>query len=69
MVPEFLQTDCVPAKLAAALEAAMNEGPARERQLNGFRRLREILKVDGETPAQRAVQVVLDVVAGQRRSA
>ncbi|QJP12847.1 lipid-A-disaccharide synthase [Starkeya sp. ORNL1] len=68
VVPEFLQTDCVPGKLAAALEAAMNEGPARERQLNGFRRLREILKVDGKTPAQRAAQVVLDVV-GERRSA
>jgi lipid-A-disaccharide synthase len=68
VVPEFLQTDCVPEKLAAALGRAMDEGEDRTRQLDGSKRLREILKVDGETPAQRAVQVVLDVV-GQRRPA
>jgi lipid-A-disaccharide synthase len=68
VVPEFLQTDCVPDKLAAALGQAMDAGPARERQLEGFARLREILKIDGETPAQRAVQVVLDVLATRGRS-
>lgn len=69
VVPEFLQTDCVPEKLAAALGTVMEEGPARTRQLEGFRRLREILALDGETPAQRAVRVVLDVVAARRRAA
>lgn len=69
VVPEFLQTDCVPEKLAAALGAAIDEGAARERQLVAFRRLREILKVDGETPAQRAVQVVLEVAGARPRAA
>lgn len=69
VVPEFLQTDCVPEKLAAALGAAIDEGPARQRQLEGFTRLREILKVDGETPAQRAVQVVLEVAGARPRAA
>lgn len=65
VVPEFLQTDCVPAKLAEALGAAIDEGPARARQLAGFERLRSILAVDGETPARRAARVVLDIVAGR----
>lgn len=69
VVPEYLQTDCVPEKLAEGLTAAMEEGPPRERQLAGFARLRDILKVDGETPAQRAVQVVLEVVGVRSRSA
>lgn len=69
VVPEFLQTDCVPEKLAVALGEAIDDGAARQRQLDAFRRLREILAVDGETPAQRAVQVVLDVLAERRRPA
>lgn len=69
VVPEFLQTDCTPEKLAAGLVTAIDDGPVRQRQTEGFRRLRDVLAVDGETPAQRAVQVVLDTLAARRRPA
>ncbi len=62
VVPEFLQHDCTPDKLSAALERILDDGPDRERQLAAFARLDEILGADDAPASQRAAAVVLEVV-------
>lgn len=62
VVPEFLQHDCTPDKLSAALDSILDDGPDRERQLSAFARLDEILGADDAPASQRAAAAVLDLV-------
>jgi len=57
--PEFLQGDCTPAKLAEALAALMDDGPARERQLAALARVPERLLLPEAAPSDAAAGVVL----------
>lgn len=66
VVPEYLQTACTPANLAEGLAVAMRDGPARARQLRGFKRLRDILAIEGESPAERAARVVRETIEKKR---
>ncbi len=60
--PELIQEDCVPEKLAGALEGVMRDGPARERQFAALARIRDIMREDGAAPSDRAAQVVAGYV-------
>jgi lipid-A-disaccharide synthase len=62
VVPEFLQTRCTPANLAAALSEIMADTPARQRQLEAFSRLDAILGADDSQPSERAARAVLDLL-------
>jgi lipid-A-disaccharide synthase len=66
-VPEFLQFDCTPVRLAAALAPLLSDTPERQRQVAALARLDEVMDIDGEAPSARAAAVVLDVVTGVRR--
>ncbi|MGH6865725.1 MAG: lipid-A-disaccharide synthase [Methyloceanibacter sp.] len=62
IVPEFLQEECTPARLAAALDELLSSAEAREKQRRGFR---DVVKVLGEKtppPSERAAKVVMDIV-------
>jgi lipid-A-disaccharide synthase len=62
IVPELLQEDCTPGKLAAAVDELLRSEEAREAQREGFR---EVLKILGEAtppPSERAAKVVLDTI-------
>lgn len=63
VVPEFLQGDCTPERLAAALVPLLGDSPERRRQLTAFARLDSIMKLDQEAPSTRAAQAVLDVIS------
>jgi lipid-A-disaccharide synthase len=63
VVPEFLQTQCTAANLAAALANIVNDTPARRRQQDAFRRLDSILGIADVTPSERAARAVLDLLA------
>jgi lipid-A-disaccharide synthase len=66
VVPEFLQEECTPERLASGVEALLVSGEMREVQRRGFR---EVVTALGEThpsPSERAAKVVLDVVAGHK---
>ncbi|QXX73657.1 lipid-A-disaccharide synthase [Methylovirgula sp. HY1] len=64
VVPEFLQENCTPEALAAALAALFVDGPERQRQSRAFPRIAERLRLpEGETPSARAVAIVLDTMA------
>ena len=67
VVPEFLQRDCTPQKLADALLPLLSETPERARQIAAFRRLDQIMALDTLAPSAKAAAIVLDVARRGRR--
>ncbi len=65
LVPEFIQTECTPEKLTQALLPLLKDGPARQRQLDGFARLDEIMEIGRAQPALRAAEIVDHVAKGE----
>ncbi len=61
VVPEFLQQDCTPERLAGALAPLLAETTQRQRQIAAFARLDAIMGVGGEPPSAKAAQIVLDL--------
>jgi lipid-A-disaccharide synthase len=60
VVPEFLQRDCTPERLAAAVLPLLSETPERRRQIDAFRRLNALMAVGKGLPSSHAAAVVLD---------
>ncbi|MDE1972274.1 MAG: lipid-A-disaccharide synthase [Hyphomicrobiales bacterium] len=61
VIPEFLQRDCTPQNLAAALTPLLNDTAERSRQIEAFARLDQIMAVE-TAPSAEAAATVLDVV-------
>lgn len=59
VIPEFLQEDCAPDKLAAALRDVLVQSPARQRQLEAFAKLDTIMATGEQSPSVKAAEVVL----------
>jgi lipid-A-disaccharide synthase len=62
IVPEFLQENCVPARLAEALISLLNEGPARRKQLDAFAKLDAVMGIGTLQPSDEAAAAVLALV-------
>jgi lipid-A-disaccharide synthase len=69
VVPELLQEDCTPEKLADALAAVVGDSEQRRRQIAGFQRLDEIMKIGGTSPSANAAGLVLEAARLGRVSA
>lgn len=69
VVPEFLQTDCTPDRLADALLPLITDTPERRRQVDAFARLDAIMEIGKASPSDRAVAVVLDCAGQHGQSA
>ena len=67
-VPEYLQSECTPERLAAALVRLLADTPERRRQLEAFARLDTIMDLGSEPPSARAARAVLAAVGGRRAS-
>jgi lipid-A-disaccharide synthase len=65
IVPEFLQHDCTPERLAAALAPLLSDTPEWRRQTNAFARLDGVMALD-TPPSVRAAAVVLDAARSGR---
>jgi len=61
VVPEFLQSDCTPEKLAGALLPLLSDTVERQRQVAAIGRLDAIMTVGGVAPSARAAASVLEV--------
>ncbi|MFN3348504.1 lipid-A-disaccharide synthase [Pseudorhodoplanes sp.] len=61
VVPEFIQNDCTPDKLAAALTPLLTDSPARRKQVEAFARLDQVMEIGVAQPARRAAEIVEDV--------
>jgi lipid-A-disaccharide synthase len=66
VVPEFLQADCTPERLAAALLPLLTDTPQRRHQIEAFGRLDAIMGVGGTAPSAEAAAAVLDVAQRPR---
>jgi lipid-A-disaccharide synthase len=66
VVPELLQEDCTPEKLAAALGAVVGDTEQRRRQLAGFQRLDQIMKIGEASPSATAARLVLETARRDR---
>ncbi len=59
VVPEFLQQDCTPEKLAPALREVLDDSALRRRQLEAFAGLDKIMTTGDQPPSVRAADIVL----------
>ena len=66
VVPEFLQDDCTADKLAAALGEILSDSPIRQRQLEAFARIDDIMSTGSQPPSVRAADIVLATLRKSR---
>jgi lipid-A-disaccharide synthase len=68
VVPEFLQQDCTPEKLAPALREVLGDSALRRRQVEAFARIDRIMSTGDQPPSVRAADIVLATMQKARRS-
>lgn len=68
VMPELLQDDCRPDKLAAAVEHLLTDEAARALQAAGAHRALEKLGLGGESPGRRAADAVIDFIAQSKEN-
>ena len=61
VMPELLQWQATPAKLADALVALVGDTPARRRQCDAFARLDAVMEIGTAAPSARAAAVVIEL--------
>ncbi|WIW49301.1 lipid-A-disaccharide synthase [Bradyrhizobium sp. 62B] len=59
VIPEYLQEDCTPEKLAPALHDVLTESPLRRRQVEAFAQLDRIMSTGNRSPSVLAADIVL----------
>jgi lipid-A-disaccharide synthase len=67
VIPELLQSDCTPERLAEALLPLLSDTPQRQHQIEAFGRLDAIMAIGSEAPSAKAAAIVLDVAQHGRR--
>jgi lipid-A-disaccharide synthase len=68
VVPEFIQEDCTPDRLAPALRDVLTDSALRRRQLEAFGRIEAIMSTGDQSPSVRAADVVLATMRKARRT-
>ena len=59
VVPEFLQEDCTPEKLAQALHEVLGDSELRRKQVEAFAKIDSIMSTGNQPPSARAADIVL----------
>jgi lipid-A-disaccharide synthase len=67
VVPEFLQEDCTPEKLAAALRDLLGDSVLRRKQVEAFGKIDGIMSTGNAPPSVRAADIVLATMREARR--
>jgi lipid-A-disaccharide synthase len=67
VVPEFIQEDCTPAKLAPVLRELLTDSALRRRQLAAFAGIDVVMSTGDQSPSVRAADVVLATMRKARR--
>jgi lipid-A-disaccharide synthase len=65
VVPELIQWDCTPEKLADALLPLLSDTPERQRQIEAFGKLDTLMKIGNEAPSERAARIVEEVLSAR----
>jgi lipid-A-disaccharide synthase len=66
VVPEFLQEDCTPEKLAAALRDLLGDSELRRKQVEAFAKIDGIMSTGSAPPSVRAADIVLATMRKSR---
>lgn len=66
VVPEFLQEDCTPEKLAEALSGVLGDTESRRKQLEAFAKIDGIMSTGNQLPSVRAADIVLETMRKAR---
>jgi lipid-A-disaccharide synthase len=69
VVPEYLQRDCTPEKLADALVPLIFDTDERARQIEAFERLDSLMAIGSSMPSSQAAAIVLDLARRGRKLA
>jgi lipid-A-disaccharide synthase len=67
VVPEFLQEDCTPEKLARALREVLGDSELRRKQVEAFAKVDQIMSTGNQPPSVRAADIVLETMWAGRR--
>jgi lipid-A-disaccharide synthase len=67
LIPELIDRQSTPKRLAAALLPLLEDSPERAAQLSAFARLDSLMTLEGTTPSARAAEVVVETVEGRQR--
>ncbi len=62
VIPEYLNRDSAPDRLADAVVPLLRPTPARDRQVKAFERLDRLMAFDNGSPTVRAAQLIVDLV-------
>lgn len=68
VIPEFLQEDCAPEKLAQALSEVLTDSPLRRQQVEAFAQLDTIMSTGNKSPSVLAADIVLATMRKSKRS-
>ena len=66
VIPELIQWDCTPEKLADALLPLLGDSPERRRQLEAFSKLDDLMRIGDEAPSERAARIVEEVLISEK---
>jgi lipid-A-disaccharide synthase len=67
VIPEFLQEDCTPEKLAPVLSEVLTDSPRRRQQVEAFAQLDQIMSTGNRSPSVLAADIVLATMRKGRR--
>ncbi len=67
VIPEFLQEECTPEKLAQGLAEVLTDSPLRRRQVAAFAELDQIMSTGNKSPSVLAADIVLATMRTTRR--
>jgi lipid-A-disaccharide synthase len=68
VVPEFLQQDCTPENLSRGLREILTDSPLRQRQVEAFSRIGDLMLTGNQPPSVRAADIVLAMLRKSRRT-
>ncbi|QQO22069.1 lipid-A-disaccharide synthase [Bradyrhizobium diazoefficiens] len=68
VIPEFLQEECTPEKLAPALGNVLTDSPLRRQQVEAFARLDQVMSTGNKSPSVLAADIVLATMRRERRA-
>ena len=67
VIPEFLQQDCTPEKLADGLREVLGDSALRRKQIEAFAKIDEVMSTGNQPPSARAADIVLATMRKARR--
>lgn len=68
VVPELLQERCVPASICSYIKPFLNkEGEWYDRQMEGFKKVREILGQGEHTPSENAAEIIWNLITPRKK--